>query len=441
MNSAQLSNCAAVVLALTLVASPMAATAHSNGGKPDNSITVRPGQSIQAAVNAARPGGTVKVLAGDYYETCSPYSDEQESNGCAAVLINKSLTLTAVGVVRILSADGLGLTDGIVAEGTAAKDINGLEIKGFTVQGFSNNGIKLAHVKNFNIENNTSINNEENGIWPTLSANGQVKRNVAYGAKDSAMWIEASQNVRVIENELYLSPTGLEVTISKNVTMENNHIHDNTVGIGLYHPSAAGLPQENWPQGPYGNWQVSRNYVHDNNVKNTAEGGEVALLPPGLGILILGVDRVEVEGNRIENNDFVGIGMVDWCVALGDPGCQATALPPGFEDTALDYNEIEGNRFAGNHTGEDLVLGPGIVLPASDILYLGADFFGPLPPGTHNCQSGNKAPNNAPALIVAVPATGLPMCDDDEHDDGHGHGHDDDGDHGGGHGGHGGYGG
>jgi parallel beta-helix repeat protein len=397
-------------------------------------ITVSQGQSIQAAVDAAKPGDTVKVLSGDYYESGRPYSDEQQDNGMAAVLVTKSLTLTASGKVRILSQSGLGLTDGIVAEGAAGKDINGLVIKGFIVEGFSNNGIKLAHVKNFSIENNTSKNNEENGIWPTLSANGQVKKNIAYGAKDSALWIEASQNVRVIENELYQSPTGLEVTISKNVTMENNNIHDNTVGIGLYHPAAAGLPQENWPQGPYGNWQVSKNYVHDNNVENTAEGGEVALLPPGLGILILGVDRVEVEENRIEKNNFVGIGMVDWCVALGDPGCQKTSLPPGFEDTALDYNEIEGNRFAGNHTGEDLVLGPDIVLPASDILYLGADFFAPgvLPGGTHNCQSGNKAPNNAPALIVAVPETGLPMCDDDEeeHDDDHGHdghGHDDHG--------------
>jgi len=435
MNSVQVSGCAAVVLGLALVSTPMAATAKT--------ITVSPGQSIQAAVNTAAPGDTVMVKHGTYIETASPYSDEQQPKGGAAVLIAKPLTLTAYGdgPVYILPIEDyqeckdnqatnphLCQTDGIVAEGTAKKDINGLVIKGFTVDGFHNNGIKLAHVKNFSIENNASINNEENGIWPTLSANGEVKRNIAYGAKDSALWVEASQNIRVIDNDLSTSPTGLEVTISQNVTMENNNIHDNTVGIGLYHPAAAGLPQANWPQGPYGHWQVVNNYVHDNNAANTAEpGSEVYLLPPGLGMLLLGVDRVDVEENRIEKNNFVGIGMIDWCVALGDPGCLNTKLPAGFEDTAVDYDEIEGNRFAGNHTGPPLVL-PFGELPASDILYLGADSFGPLPPGTHNCQSDNTAPNNAPAFIIALPETGLPMCDDDEqgHDD-HDQGHDDHG--------------
>jgi parallel beta-helix repeat protein len=402
-------------------------------------ITVKAGESIQAAVDAAKPGDTVRVLPGDYTESGRAYSDEQQSHGYAAVLISKRLTLTASGKVRILSAPGLGLTDGIVAEGTAGKDINGLEIKGFIVEGFSNNGIKLAHVKNFNIENNTSINNLENGIWPTLSANGQVKRNVAYGSKDSALWVEASQNVRVINNNLHDSPTGLEVTISNNVTMENNEIHHNTVGIGLYHPAAAGLPQEFWPQAPYGDWHVANNYVHDNNAVNSAGGGEVALLPPGLGMLILGVDHVEVEGNRIEKNDFVGIGMIDWCVALGDPGCfdPANALPPGFEDTALDSNEIEGNKFAGNHTGTPPPnLPPVFTALTSDILYVGADYVsdGLLPAGTNNCQSDNTLIKTSgspppgshgpkPALVIALPETALPACVDDkrEHEDEHPH--------------------
>ena len=122
-------------------------------------------------------------------------------------------------------------------------DINGLEINGFTIEGFPNMGIWLRHVNNFNIQNNESINNLENGICPTLSANGQVKKNVAYGSQDTALWVEASQNVRVINNELRNSPTGLEITISKEITVETNNIHDNTIGVGLYHPATAGLPQ------------------------------------------------------------------------------------------------------------------------------------------------------------------------------------------------------
>src|SRR5262249_51904187 len=86
-------------------------------------------------------------------------------------------------------------------------DIDGLMIKGFTVEGFPNNGIWLRHVQNFKIQNNEAINNLENGIWPTLSANGLVKKNVSYGSQDSAMWIEGAENVRALKNDLHDSPT------------------------------------------------------------------------------------------------------------------------------------------------------------------------------------------------------------------------------------------
>ncbi len=390
MKSAQVSSGAALVVCLALASTPMAATAKS--------ITVRPGESIQAAVDKAKPGDTVKVLSGDYYEA------HPTAPGTAAVLITKSLKLMASGQVRILP---YGVqTNGIVVRGTDEQHrIDGVEIVGFTVEGFEENGIWLAHVNHFNIENNVSINNLENGIWPTLSANGQVKKNVSYGSKDSALWVEASENVRVINNELHHSPTGLEVTISKNVTMENNNIHNNTVGIGLYHPAAAGL-ESPWPAEELGNWRVANNYVHDNNEINTAGGGEVELIPPGLGMLILGVDRVDVQQNRIEKNDFVGVGMIDWCVAVN---CYEYGPPPGHENTALDDVRVTENKFAENHTVEF----PEVPFPGADILYIGAGVYG-APAGEDTCASGNKLiktprPKDPGVLVIAL-TDPLPAC-------------------------------
>jgi parallel beta-helix repeat protein len=391
MKSAQLSSGAALVLGLAVVSTPMAATAKS--------ITVRPGESIQAAVDKAAPGDTVKVLSGDYVEP---------NVAVAAVRITKPLKLMASGQVRIRSEGDQ--ENGILVEGTAGNVIDGVEIVGFTVEGFHGNGIWLAYVKNFNIENNISINNEENGIWPTLSANGQVKKNVAYGSKDSALWVEASENVRVLNNDLHHSPTGLEVTISKNITIENNEVHHNTVGIGLYHPAAAGLPSP-YPSDQLGTWRLINNYVHDNNEPNTGEGGEVALIPPGLGMLILGVDRVDVQQNRIEDNAYVGVGMIDWCVAVD---CAQYGPPPGYENTAVDTVRVTGNKFAGNHTIPLESLPPELpaeIFKPSDILYIGADLFGGKP-GTKNCVSDNKViktARNPDALITAWPDP-LPTC-------------------------------
>ena len=208
MRSARLGVRAVLVLGFAVLSAPPAATAKS--------VTVSPGQSIQAAVDAATPGDTITVMPGDYIET---------HPGTAAVRITKPLKLVANSQspkkkVRILP--GPGQMHGILVEpaNDGDPDIDGLEINGFTVEGFSNMGIWLRHVKNFTIENNESINNLENGIFPTLSANGLVKKNVSYGSQDSALWVEASENVRVVGNDLHNSPTGLEITISKEITVE-----------------------------------------------------------------------------------------------------------------------------------------------------------------------------------------------------------------------------
>lgn len=406
MKSARVSIGAVLVLGLAVVSAPTAATAKT--------VTVNPGDSIQAAVDAASPNDTIKVMPGDYMET---------TPGPAAITINKSkLTLIAMSKltavpavkVRILPNHAIpGQIHGILVQPAhdGDPDITNLTIQGFTVEGFNNMGIWLRHVNNFKILGNESINNQENGIFPTLSANGLVKQNVAYGSLDSALWVEGSQKVRVLKNQLSKSPTGLEITISNDITVQQNNIHDNTIGVGLYNPASAGLPQNEWPAGPYGFWHIVNNHVHHNNLPNPVSGAsEVSALPSGGGILLLGVQNVDVQKNQIERNDFFGIGVVDYCLATApNPPFDCTDSPPPApplgSPTAPDSDQIFNNTLVDNHAFPPA----GIFQPlAADILELQLDA---TTAGLSDCFSNNKITNeNGLSGPLTMIPDGRPAC-------------------------------
>jgi parallel beta-helix repeat protein len=359
MNWSRSSAVGAITFAVGTLCAPVAALAAAH--------IVNPGESIQAAVTAANPNDTIIVMPGDYTET---------HGGTAAVRVTKSLKLFAKSKpgapVRLLP--GPGNQHGIMIEPPnpgVDPDVENVKVRGFTVEGFPKNGIWLRYVDGYKIEKNISANNLENGIWPTLSANGLVKKNVSYGSEDAALWVEASDNVRVIQNELYNSPTGLEITISSNVKMVKNTVHDNTVGVGLYHPSAAGLPAIP-PYTQYGDWLLIGNRIFSNNFANTAPPGSLSSqLPSGVGVLMLGVDRVTVRKNTVTDNNSVGIGMIDWCF-----GVDCNSNPPEVTDTAPDFNTFIANTVTGNGSSP----ASNYPLPGSDTLLLG---------GTGNCAKAN----------------------------------------------------
>lgn len=221
-----------LIIALALLSVVLGCGDDDDSGS-SNTITVRPGESIQAAVDAAAPGSRVEVMPGEYVET---------HGGQAAVLVEKSLQLIGLnedGEVKILP--GPGNTEGIWVRGTADAFIEDILIEGFTVDGFEENGIWTYYTRNFEIRDNNVGNADHVGIYPQLSAQGLVRDNTAFGGLDSAMWVSGSEDIRVIDNEVYGAPIGLQVNVSKNVEVERIAAYDNVVGIALTHPLASGL--------------------------------------------------------------------------------------------------------------------------------------------------------------------------------------------------------
>lgn len=358
---------------------------------------VNPGESIQAAIDAASPGDTILVEPGVYQETGNDRFGLRISTenlrliGKLGTGQTRGVRLVAYGTQQTGVYAAPAACGPEVPVGGCPDQLEGFEIRGFVVEDFPRHGIQTRFVNNFKIIGNESARNLENGIYPTISANGLVKNNVSYGALDTAMWVAASENVRVLDNEMHSSVIGLEISVSNEVFVSYNRIHHNTLGVGLFHPNAAG----NLPLPVMANWVVENNKIFSNNLPNIAPPGSFQSgLPSGVGVMLLGVSENVIAKNKIKDNDFVGIGVLGWCTATGFvPGRDCRSDPPRGNPASND-NLVYENWVVGNGTKP-----PGGMLDflAADIVYFqfeqasGNCFYDNQPPGfTYFANTGDN---------------------------------------------------
>jgi hypothetical protein len=356
---------------------------------------VSPGDSIQAAIDGAASGDTILVEPGIYQETGNGRYGLRISTDNLRLIGKVKKGRGDAGKVRILQneAQETGVyaapsgcdydikDDTPEGQECRSRELKGFYIRGFSVEEFPVNGIQTRWVDGFEFVRNVSVNNLNNGIYPTLSANGLVRNNESYGSLDTAMWVAGSENVRVIGNELWGSVIGFEITVSNEVTVKQNEIYDNTVGVGLFHPNGAGNP----PLPVMANWLIEQNDIYDNNRPNMAVPGTFqSILPPGIGVLALGVSDHVIAKNNVEDNDFVGIGVLGWCTATnGTPencGVNPPITPPDASRNLVQLNYLSNN-------GTNPQAGP-LNFLAADLTYFDAGDG-----STGNCFKKNKPKN------------------------------------------------
>jgi len=380
------SRCRRLICCLGLVISSSTAAAAAA-----HEIHVLPGQSIQAAVDRARPGDRVVVFPGVYHEAGSPCPDDP-TTVCAVVVAQNGIAL--IGASRpghpVLLENAGGQADGIAVArrgasgahclGDRRQRLAGAAVAGFTVTGFGRNGIHLLCVDGWSLTDNVTENNGLYGLFPSHCGAGTVHHNVASGAHDTGIYVGQSHDVVETDNVAHDNVSGFEVENCERVVLHHNQAFGNTAGILLF--LSPGLDVE-----------VSRdnvldgNSVHDNNALNTCPpGDDVCLVPPGSGILVIGGAGNVIAGNRVQGNRSGGVFLLDTCTAFQVPPSQCGALgfDPLPESTHIERNVVTGN---GGDPADTL-------FPGADLLWDGV--------GAGNCWEDNVA------TVVVPPA--LPPC-------------------------------
>jgi len=338
-------------------------------------LVVRPGQSIQAAIECARPGARIFILPGTYRETTDP------TNGLR--ITRSGVRLIGLGSEQrpVVLENAGNQRNGIVAVpgdrpdrmschtdlappfplepwvplGLGMRDpmLHDLEIRNITIRDFRNNGLFTENVDGFRIVNVRSEGNRNYGIFPTLSKNGVIRHSYASGSDDSGIWVETSENVQVTHNLVEGNVNGFEVSNSDDVLLAFNVARQNTVGLAILL-----LPDIFDDRPGAKRIDMKDNWIHDNNKPNTARPGSIlSTVPSGIGILHMGVDQSEIARNWIAHNDFMGIAVVDYCLAvLGSPfqcGVDPTTTPEFLADQSAEGNRVVDNVLVDNGTDPD----------------------------------------------------------------------------------------
>jgi len=335
-------------------------------------ITVKAGELIQAAVDRARPGDVIEVMPGVYKEEVKVDLDNITLRGITHE-VDPGITTGSVSRPVLDGEKKMG--DGVLTTGS------NFVFENFDVQHYVANGVVAQHARNVTFRNLKIDGTGLYGVYPVSCTGVRIEGCVATGIADAALYVGQSRDIVVRDSEAYNNVTGIEIENSVNALVENNNVHDNTGGILVFI-----LP--NNPSKTGHNCIVRNNRVINNNHVNFANPNSiVANVPPGTGVMVMAADNNEVTGNEIRGNDCYGVAVF--------------SLEVAFEKgTAFDVGPVPENNWIHENTYSDNGRNPAGALKRAGIK--GADLVWDLS-GSSNRWRETNATSSTPLLDARWP--------------------------------------
>lgn len=273
---------AAAVMAWALAfAQPVPAAEHS----------VMPGsdadEKLIEALIMAEPGDTVSIAPGRYAFTTGLSLDVDD------------VTVEGAGPEKTIlsfkgqegSGEGLLVTsDRVVLAGFAVEDTRGDGIKA--------KGSDQITFRNLRVEwtGGPAEENGAYGVYPVSSKNVLIEGVTVRGASDAGIYVGQSRDIVVRDSLAEYNVAGIEIENSFRADVHGNTARHNAGGILVFD-----LP--NLPVQGGHDIRIFDNDVTDNDTPNFApEGNIVAMVPKGMGIMVMANRNVHVFNNRLSGN-------------------------------------------------------------------------------------------------------------------------------------------
>lgn len=244
-------------------------------------------ERLTEALIMAEPGDTVRIGAGRFELTEGLSLDVDD------------VTVTGAGADQTVlsfkgqSGAGEGLlvtSDRVVLENFAVEDTKGDGVKA--------KGSDQITFRNLRVEwtNGPDEKNGAYGVYPVSSKNVLVDSVLVKGAADAGIYVGQSEDIVVRNSRAEFNVAGIEIENSKRADVYKNVATHNTGGILVFD-----LP--NLPVQGGRDVRVFDNDVTDNDTPNFApKGNTVAMVPKGMGIMVMANRNVHVFGNRLSGN-------------------------------------------------------------------------------------------------------------------------------------------
>lgn len=287
---------------------------------------VQPGESIQQALDRARPGDTVQLLPGTYRGSVR--------------ITTPDLTLRGAGPESVIvpgEEDNPCATagHGLCVDGTAGHRLDGVSVEALTVAGFRKNGVNAVETTGMTVRAVHARDNGNQGISQEKSTRAVITGNVATRNGQSGVFLANSvdseggaldtEGTVISDNRLTENRIGVTVRRARTLAVERNAISGNCGGVFVV--GDEGVPRA-------GALTVSHNRIVANN-KYCPPNPRLAHIQ-GTGILLTGAESTVVTGNQVRDNvgdSPMSGGIVLFRSVVGVPNAD---------------NTVTGNHVTGN---------------------------------------------------------------------------------------------